>query len=800
MSAPTPTRSRSLLDPKLATALAMFLFSFGLVLYELLLTRLFAVVLFASFAHLALGLALLGISVGALLQHLWPSLLPDDGLEDRLAAIAIGMCATVLGAVGFTIRAPVTVQWDAAPADFAERSTLTWDLIDPVWFGLLLPVLAVPFALAGLAFAGAFQRRKAAIGLLYGADLIGGAAAAVAFVPLLYTVPGPDAVFVVVLAGAIAAAALWASIGRRGPAIAALLPAVASVALLGAAVARDGVLQVRYAAGYSEDNVTYTRWTPLTRLAIHEDARGHFMLLDNTSASEIVRSDARRKALALEPNRGLVYQLHHPPAKVAILAASAGPEVAVAQSFGFTGIDAIDIAPEIGDVVAERYADNPVNPYATGDTHRILLDGRAAILHADHPYDIIQMVHANLHSSAGLLANAWSPALLETREAFELYLTRLTPDGTLSFGRGPKTKAMLRTVMAAMTALGMEHPERNVICVSGPATVMLAKPRAWTQAERDEVARIAATRPGQFVWYDPLAPRDRKVWDEIQRAPLITDDRPYFESPRQAGNALLDAFGHFFRAGDEQVEAVTVLYHALALQTLFVLAVGVLSVAVPALRRAPSGLDRIDGAAIGLAYVSCLGYGYLAIETVLIHDLVLFVGHPTYAITVVILAMLLFSGVGSILAGRVAEPRLVATLRAGLVGVLALGALQAFAVPVVLDEVALGWPIGVRAAIVFVVLAPLGLVMGLPFPLALRILRPEAAAIVPWAWALNGWTSVVASIGTVVLSRLVGYDFAFLVALAAYGAAAVLASYLPRIGARAESVAAVAEPTAPAPS
>ena len=64
---------------------AAFLLSFNLVLFELLLTRLFAVVLFAQFAHLALALALLGIGFGAILPHLRPKLLPDEGLERRLA-------------------------------------------------------------------------------------------------------------------------------------------------------------------------------------------------------------------------------------------------------------------------------------------------------------------------------------------------------------------------------------------------------------------------------------------------------------------------------------------------------------------------------------------------------------------------------------------------------------------------------------------------------------------------------------------------------------------------------------------
>ena len=115
-------------------------------------------------------------------------------------------------------------------------------------------------------------------------------------------------------------------------------------------------------------------------------------------------------------------------------------------------------------------------------------------------------------------------------------------------------------------------------------------------------------------------------------------------------------------------------------------------------------------------------------------------------------------------------------------GMVRLEAGGAWVVPDLLQAFAFGLPLPIRVGIVFVLLAPLGFVMGMPFPLALRILRPEASAMVPWAWALNGWMSVAASLGTVLVSRLAGYDVAFSVALAAYGGALLSSRYLDHIG------------------
>jgi hypothetical protein len=762
-------------------AVALFLFSFGLVLFELVLTRLFGVVLFAAFAHLALGLALLGISLGSVLQHMFPRLVPDEGLERRLGWLALAQGLTTLLAVVCTLSFPLTTQFAEHPDGFGERSSITWDLLDPFWFSLLLPVLTVPFVIAGLGFSGTFQRRKEHIGRLYGADLVGGALGAVIFLPLLETMSGPDTAFVIVLSAGLAALVLFRAARAKAQAGLAGLAVLTAVILLVVSASGGELMKVRYAAGYSEDQVTYTRWTALTRLSIHEDHRGAYVLLDNTSASHVILSQQERAKKAQELNRALVYQLHEPGAHIAILAASAGPEVAVAQHFGHTGIDAIDIAA-IGDLVADLYPDNPFNPYTVGDTRVLESDGRAAILHAEEPYDIIQMVHANLHSSAGLMANAWSPSLLETKEAFLTYLEHLSPDGTLSFGRGHSTRALLRSADAALRELGVEDPAQHILYITGNATVMLVKRRPWTGEERDRVADIVQALPTQRIALDPVF-RDRGQYEKLARsASLMTDNRPYMDSPRKVRSTFGRALGSVLQGAQDEVEPAEVIYFALAIQVLFVLFMGCLLLALPALRREPTGLKGMPGVWAGLLYVACLGYGYLAVEVVLIHDLVLFVGHPTYAITVVVLALLLMSGLGSGLIQRWAPEVLTRRLRIVLVVVLGLVALQAWVIPPLLHSTALGLPIAARLAITFVCLAPLGFFMGMPFPLAMRILPAKASGIVPWAWALNGLMSVVASLGTVLISRLLGYSQALAVALAFYAVALLLAGELRKVG------------------
>lgn len=764
-----------------ALTLSMFLLSFGLVLFELLLTRLFGVVLFAQFAHLALALALLGISVGAIAQHLWPRLVPAEGLERRMAVITLLQGIATLLAVLATLWFPVTDQFAEPPSTYQERSTIKDDLLDPVWFAALLPVLAAPFALAGLGFAGVFSRCKQHIGRLYGADLIGGAAGAVAFLPLLAVWSAPDAVFVVSL-GAAAAGAALAGPGRlRLGALALGLGSVAalSVGPLGLG-GRSELLGVRYAAGYDERNITYTKWTPLTRVSVHEGDRGVHMLLDNTSASQVFRTAAEREELARQANRSLVYRLHagEEGCRVAVLAASAGPEVSIAQALGWSQIDAIDIAGGVMQTVAERFADLPTNPYTQPGVRMVESDGRAAILHATAPYCIIQMVHANLWSSAGLVSNAWSPSLLETQEAWETYLDRLSPDGTISFGRGSETPAIARAAAAALRARGAAEPAQHMVYLTGANTVLLVKARPWTTEEVGRVRALARDYNKAELRLDPTVPPDKATSRALLSGAVMTDDRPYLDDPGLIFDELRAAAR---TVGDERAPLAAV-YTSIVIQFGFALLAGLGFIGLPLLRRGETA--RLERAGVGVLYVAGLGYGYLAVETVLIHELVLFVGHPTYAVTIVILAMLLMSGIGSELAGRVADRHpegVVLRLRLVLAGVIGLGLVQATVVPPLLTAVAQGLPLPWRLGLTGLALAPLGLLMGAPFPLALRALRADAAPLVPWAWAINGWMSVIASLATVTISRMYGYSAAFGVAMLAYLLALLTAGALPTI-------------------
>ena len=147
-------------------------------------------------------------------------------------------------------------------------------------------------------------------------------------------------------------------------------------------------------------------------------------------------------------------------------------------------------------------------------------------------------------------------------------------------------------------------------------------------------------------------------------------------------------------------------------------------------------------------YFACLGLGFMVAEMVLIRKLTLFLASPLYATTIVLAAILLFSGLGSGYAERFGPRR----TRALGVAALGIGLSVLFWVTAAdpLLRVLLGLPTVVRMLVATVLIAPMAFCLGFPFPTGMAALdaSERLRPLVPWAWGINGATSVVAAVLT----------------------------------------------------
>jgi hypothetical protein len=176
-------------------------------------------------------------------------------------------------------------------------------------------------------------------------------------------------------------------------------------------------------------------------------------------------------------------------------------------------------------------------------------------------------------------------------------------------------------------------------------------------------------------------------------------------------------------------------------------------------------------------YFAAIGLGFMFLEVCLIQRFTLFLGYPTYSLSVTLFALLVASGLGSWLGGR-ARARRDRALALLLAGLAALGVSYATWLGSVFTAFA-GSPTAVRAGVAALLLLPLGLCLGAFLPLGLRTVaglggRPRE--YVAWSWAVNGFFSVVSSVLATVLSMTLGFRLLMLVAILVYlvGAAALV--------------------------
>ena len=172
-------------------------------------------------------------------------------------------------------------------------------------------------------------------------------------------------------------------------------------------------------------------------------------------------------------------------------------------------------------------------------------------------------------------------------------------------------------------------------------------------------------------------------------------------------------------------------------------------------------------------YFLLIGFAFLFVEIAFIHRLSLFLGHPLGAIAVTLAGFLVSAGLGSGTSKRAATRWPQAAIMLAVAAIVGLGAVYTLLLPPLLGGL-MELPVAVKIAVAVGLLAPLGFVMGLPFPLGLGRVSECASDLVPWAWGINGCASVVAAVMASLLAMHVGFTAVLVLALGLYAAAALL--------------------------
>jgi hypothetical protein len=488
-----------------------------------------------------------------------------------------------------------------------------------------------------------------------------------------------------------------------------------------------------------------------------------------------------------------------PNAEILCIGAGGGMDLLTAKRFGAERIVGVEINP--GVVRAARsvidFQGGLYDPERHPEVTVHVAEGRHFLERDPDRYDVVQLSGVDTASTTQAGAFSLSENFLYTREAFRTYIEHTRENGLVTLTRWilPDSQGYPRNTLrlfvlawSALADLGVERPGDHVFLVeSNGFSVILFGREPFTDAELDTLDAVCVEkqfrplyhprRPSEFLHpitrepsqnhYDAFAAaEDKEAFLDAYPYDVAppTDDRPFFfETSR---------FRHLLRKESFFNPLGGVTAHGILALLLALLACVAWVFVITPLRKLGAGHGGRMTPLVG--YFGALGLGFILVEVVLAQKFILYLGNPLYSLAVVLFSVLIFSGVGSAFSSRVGEPR-----RAlGVVVVLAL--VYPFLCDVLFDAtLSLATP--VRIAIAVVLLAPLALAMGMPFALGLRRIAPGSSALTAWAWGINGYTSVIGSVLTVVLSIALGFNAVVWIGALVYAFAWLAAPKLARV-------------------
>jgi len=776
--------------PKLVV-FAMFATAVVTLALQVCLSRILSVTLSYHYAFLVVALAMLGMAASSVRVYLERKT-GGPRLGSPRAALVAAALVTV-GTFGFVFTP-------------SSKAGIALQLVASAC------VVASAFYYCGYVIAATLADFAKDVTRLYLFDLVGAASGCVLATAALARTSALNAALGCAFVSALAALAL--APGRAASRVA----AAGLGALVVVAVAFPSITRLRYAK-HDQRDVMWEKWTNLARVTVSRrtESSTHeiweagwgmsrafhgevpetlWLELDSNAGTQIVKNGGlaprtQNDFLAWDVTAA-AYTLPGAHASAFVIGGGGGRDVLTALHFGATHVDVAEINPAVIEAARDVFGAYGGGVYTRPEVHLTIGNARTVLSRSPRKYDVIQMsmIDTWAASMAGQLV--LTENTLYTREAFDVFLSHLADDGVLGISRWYDTdefgqvSRVLALMGDALERAGIPHPEEHVALLYtrgylGHAVAScLMKRSAFTRADTDALAALVKDKQYTLLWPDVpgvTAHEGLEPGRTIARDPALmrdgpfdltppTDERPFFFATRKPIGSFVQALRErrMPRGSSSSIILVSLLVLLLGLGEVFLMR--------PLRKRAGLSLGALAREHRGpAAYFAGIGAGFMLVELALIQRYIVFLGHPTYGLSVVLFALLLFTGIGSRLSERLTGD-LALGVRWPLVFVIAGTLATAFAVPPLLVAVR-AWELPARVALAVALIAPLATCMGMIFPTGVRLLtKHEREDAVAWMWGINGFCAVIASVVGMLVATMAGYTAVLVLAMAAYGVTA----------------------------
>ncbi len=795
--------------------LAVAVISASALAYEVLLMRLFSIIQWHHFAYMIISLALLGYGVSGVFLAL-----NRDALQRRFpAAITANMLL-------FSFSVPACYAL-AQMIPFNPEEIL-WAPVQLFYLLLLYLLLALPFFFAANVIGLSFYHYQTRVSSIYGADLLGAGAGSIGIILLLFLL-FPEKILTVLTGLGIAAALIVSHYSFRAqPGETRFRFSAGIIIALAATFALTGWLRLnvspykgeiqmlripgtkvidRYSSPLGLIDVVKSAITPLRHApglslnATTEPPEQLAVFTDADNMTAIDRYDGNPETLSYldQTTSALPYHLRSLQ-NILILGAGTGSDILQAHYHAVPRIDAVELNPQVIDLVEKKYADFAGHIYQHPHVNLHIGEARGFVATSDERYDLINisLLDAFGASAAGLYA--LSESYLYTEQALQADLQHLSPGGYLSITRWIKmpprdTLKLLATVVNACKALKIKDPQQRIVLIrSWQTSTLLVKNGPFSDQEIDNLKQFSNERSFDLAYYPGI------TVEEVNRFNILP--QPYFY---QAAKALLGADGeafiknykfniepatddrpyffHFFKwktlpeivpllgqGGMSLLESGYLLLIAALLQALLA---SLVLIALPLML----GKDRLgiksgtQGYRQVVVYFVCLGLAFFFVEIAFIQKFILILHHPIYAVTAVLCTFLISAGAGSLFSKRLCDHKAKSMVRWPVAGIALFSAIYILGFES-LTGFLLELSGSSRLVFSILLIAPLGFFMGMPFPMGMDSLGQTAPVLIPWAWGINGCASVISAILATLIAMQFGFTVLVFLALLLYVVAA----------------------------
>jgi predicted membrane-bound spermidine synthase len=774
--------------------------SFSTLMYEVLLTRIFSVTMWYHFAFVAVSVALFGMTVGALLVYLLPERFPDEKAKERLSLFALLFGVAMVVSFLTQLSIPFNPEWT---------------VLGVYSVGLTYLVISVPFIFSGVCVCLALTKFSRQVSKLYAADLVGAALGTIALLRLLDVLDGPSAVIAIASLCCVAAVLFAYDAGTRGTM---WLAVGAAVLLLGFTIDnanayrdQEPILRLTWAKGERDEPGLYEKWNSFSRIKIGGNpdlltrpnwggmsttlppdfqSRELGMTIDAAAGTALTYYDGDPRTI--EDLKYQVVNLAHyirSNADVLVVGVGGGSDVLSALAFNQHSVTGVEINQQILDAINKVYGDFTGHLDRDPRVRFVNDEARSYIARSKEKFDIIQISFIDTWAATAAGAYALSENSLYTVEAWQTFLDHLTPDGVLTVSRwyvpDQPLEAYRLTALAAkvLRDRGVDDPRQHVFLAKGPFAptsvgTIIVSPQPLSQEEVATLKRVAQQMKFEVVLApdhasDPTFNAILEAKDPAAFAATYpfdisppTDDRPFFFQMVR----LQDIFNSVPASDDYVAKPTRVLFSL----SIAVLSLTFLSIVLPLTLTTKK--EALKGMLPFFVFFSGIGLGFLLIEVSQLQRLIIFLGHPSYALSVVLFSLLLSSGIGSLATQRLGNPHPRRSTLWPFVPLVALLVAFALVTPHVIDRFdSATTPVRIAAATAMLV--PIGFLMGMPFPIGMKMASLHPNAPMAFLWGINGAMSVCASVLAVLIALSWGISLAFWAGCVSYAVALVALAY-----------------------